>query len=320
MIGEKMENLISVIVPVYNVEPYLKECISSILHQTHNALQVILIDDGSTDGSGEICDQFAKRDDRIEVIHQKNAGVSVARNAGLQRAIGKFVIFTDSDDKLPATAYQDLLEAWTGEDSLVIGRMQYINEEGEKLKLSPEFEISKIDTNTFTRELLEEKKFSYLGYLCDKLFVRNVIVENSLTFNPVIQLNEDRLFILQYSFFCKKVAFCNRIIYLYRQRSDSAIGETRQSSTVLDKEMTVIDAFLLMEQICRSRSETLYYVCARKAYENILGLLCRVSSKDIEKKKRLTTILWAHCALCMKNPEYKLIDKLKLIIHSILKR
>ena len=161
MIGEKMENLISVIVPVYNVEPYLKECISSILHQTHNALQVILIDDGSTDGSGEICDQFAKRDDRIEVIHQKNAGVSVARNAGLQRAIGKFVIFTDSDDKLPATAYQDLLEAWTGEDSLVIGRMQYINEEGEKLKLSPEFEISKIDTNTFTRELLEEKKFSY---------------------------------------------------------------------------------------------------------------------------------------------------------------
>ena len=68
MIGEKMENLISVIVPVYNVEPYLKECISSILHQTHNALQVILIDDGSTDGSGEICDQFAKRDDRIEVI------------------------------------------------------------------------------------------------------------------------------------------------------------------------------------------------------------------------------------------------------------
>lgn len=320
MIGEKMENLISVIVPVYNVEPYLKECISSILHQTHNALQVILIDDGSTDGSGEICDQFAKRDDRIEVIHQKNAGVSVARNAGLQRAIGKFVIFTDSDDKLPATAYQDLLEAWTGEDSLVIGRMQYINEEGEKLKLSPEFEISKIDTNTFTRELLEEKKFSYLGYLGDKLFVRNVIVENSLTFNPVIQLNEDRLFILQYSFFCKKVAFCNRIIYLYRQRSDSAIGETRQSSTVLDKEMTVIDAFLLMEQICRSRSETLYYVCVRKAYENILGLLCRVSSKDIEKKKRLTTILWAHCALCMKNPEYKLIDKLKLIIHSILKR
>ena len=173
---------------------------------------------------------------------------------------------------------------------------------------------------TLDYDFAEEKKFSYLGYLCDKLFVRNVIVENSLTFNPVIQLNEDRLFILQYSFFCKKVAFCNRIIYLYRQRSDSAIGETRQSSTVLDKEMTVIDAFLLMEQICRSRSETLYYVCVRKAYENILGLLCRVSSKDIEKKKRLTTILWAHCALCMKNPEYKLIDKLKLIIHSILKR
>ena len=160
-----MENLISVIVPVYNVKPYIKECISSILYQTHNELQVILIDDGSTDGSGEICDQFAKQDARIEVIHQKNAGVSAARNAGLQRAIGKFVIFTDSDDKLPATAYQDLLESWTGEDSFVIGRVQYINENGEKLSISSDFGISKIDINTFTRELLEERKFSYLGYL-----------------------------------------------------------------------------------------------------------------------------------------------------------
>ena len=255
-----MENLISVIVPVYNVKPYIKECISSILYQTHNELQVILIDDGSTDGSGEICDQFAKQDARIEVIHQKNAGVSAARNAGLQRAIGKFVIFTDSDDKLPATAYQDLLESWTGEDSFVIGRVQYINENGEKLSISSDFGISKIDINTFTRELLEERKFSYLGYLCDKLFVRDVIIKNGLTFNPVIQLNEDRLFILQYSILCKKVMFCNKIIYLYRQRSDSAIGETRQSSTVLDKEMTMIEAFLLMEKICQSQSKTLYNV------------------------------------------------------------
>ena len=231
------------------------------------------MDDGSTDGSGEICDQFAKQDARIEVIHQKNAGVSAARNAGLQRAIGKFVIFTDSDDKLPATAYQDLLESWTGEDSFVIGRVQYINENGEKLSISSDFGISKIDINTFTRELLEERKFSYLGYLCDKLFVRDVIIKNGLTFNPVIQLNEDRLFILQYSILCKKVMFCNKIIYLYRQRSDSAIGETRQSSTVLDKEMTMIEAFLLMEKICQSQSKTLYYVCVRKAYENIVRLL-----------------------------------------------
>ena len=197
-------DLISVIVPIFNVEAYLRPCIESILASTYTTLQIILVNDGSTDHSGEICDEYTRKDTRIEVIHQKNAGVSVARNAGLQRAIGKFVIFTDSDDKLPATAYQDLLEAWTGEDSLVIGRMQYINEEGEKLKLSPEFEISKIDTNTFTRELLEEKKFSYLGYLCDKLFVRNVIVENSLTFNPVIQLMRIGCLFFNIRFFANK--------------------------------------------------------------------------------------------------------------------
>ena len=88
------EEVISVIVPVYNAEHYLEECILSILHQTYHALQIILIDDGSTDHSGLICERFAETDSRITVIHQANAGVSAARNVGMQRAIGKYIIFT----------------------------------------------------------------------------------------------------------------------------------------------------------------------------------------------------------------------------------
>lgn len=177
------EEVISVIVPVYNAEHYLEECILSILHQTYHALQIILIDDGSTDHSGLICERFAETDNRITVIHQANAGVSAARNAGMQRAIGKYIIFTDSDDALPEKAYQDLLDARVENPDLVIGRMQCMDEDGKEVRAALDFDIQKIPTKIFAEELFAEKKFGYLGYLWDKLFVRSVIRENNLKFD-----------------------------------------------------------------------------------------------------------------------------------------
>lgn len=96
---------ISVIVPVYNTEPYLRECIESILRQSYTDFEVLLVDDGSTDDSGAICDEYAKKDNRIKVIHTKNMGVSSARNIGLDNAIGNWIIFADADDEL----YKDAL-------------------------------------------------------------------------------------------------------------------------------------------------------------------------------------------------------------------
>lgn len=100
-----MDQTISVIVPVYNVAQYLPQCLDSVLSQDHRALQVILIDDGSTDGSGEICDEYAKADPRITVIHQKNAGAAAAKNAGLRIATGAYLSFVDSDDYLEPNIY-----------------------------------------------------------------------------------------------------------------------------------------------------------------------------------------------------------------------
>lgn len=100
-----MKDTISVIVPVYNVEKYLPKCMDSILSQDHRALQVILIDDGSTDGSGAICDEYAARDPRVTVIHQINAGAAAAKNAGLRMATGTYLSFVDSDDYLEPNVY-----------------------------------------------------------------------------------------------------------------------------------------------------------------------------------------------------------------------
>jgi glycosyltransferase involved in cell wall biosynthesis len=102
--------LISVVVPIYKVEPYLHRCINSIINQTYSHLEIILVDDGSPDKCGEICDEYAKQDKRIEVIHQENGGLSDARNKGMSIATGKYISFVDSDDYLVLEAYEILLK------------------------------------------------------------------------------------------------------------------------------------------------------------------------------------------------------------------
>ena len=100
---------VSIIVPIYNVEKYLKKCVNSIINQTYKSLEIILVDDGSPDRSGALCDRLAEKDSRIRVIHKANGGVSTARNAGIEAATGEYICFVDSDDWLPENAVWDLL-------------------------------------------------------------------------------------------------------------------------------------------------------------------------------------------------------------------
>ena len=123
--------LISVIVPVYNVEPYLRRCVDSILRQTYRNLEILLVDDGSTDRSGTICDACAQQDTRVKVIHQKNGGLSAARNCGLETARGEYISFVDSDDlindRMIETLYRDL--AGQGADISAVGYRMFENQE-----------------------------------------------------------------------------------------------------------------------------------------------------------------------------------------------
>ena len=120
--------LISVIVPVYNVERYLRRCVDSILHQTYRNLEVLLVDDGSTDASGAICDEYAAQEERVTAVHQKNGGLSAARNAGLERAQGTYLCFVDSDDFLNSRMLETLCRDLQEQDAdvAVVGFRMFV--------------------------------------------------------------------------------------------------------------------------------------------------------------------------------------------------
>lgn len=206
---------ISVIVPVYNVEKYAEECIKSIMEQTHKNLEVILINDGSTDSSPEICDKFGAKDTRIKVIHKKNEGVSRARNLGLQIASGDYIGFVDSDDWLEPNAYETMLRTILSEKSQMCVCTKYIVD--NKILSNSNYSQKKISRVEAMKNLLN---YNFPTSLWNGLYERDLL-ENML-------LNEDihHLEDLEYQFRIltkvDTISICNEAIYNYRQRVGSA--------------------------------------------------------------------------------------------------
>lgn len=122
--------MISVIIPIYNVEEYLEKCVNSVLNQTYSDLEIILVDDGSTDNSGKICDELKNKDNRIIVIHQENQGLSAARNAGIAKALGEYIAFVDSDDYIMEDMYETLYKNLEKTDAdISICKYQYVKKQ-----------------------------------------------------------------------------------------------------------------------------------------------------------------------------------------------
>ena len=151
-------DLISVIVPIFNVEAYLRPCIESILASTYTTLQIILVNDGSTEHSGEICDEYTRKDTRIEVIHQKNAGLSPARNSGMKAAKGKYISFIDGDDYIHPQMYEVLLEALQEGNysfSMILGKQVYDNDKSYSIP-------SAYTKSILTQEIMIKSLFNHI--------------------------------------------------------------------------------------------------------------------------------------------------------------
>lgn len=213
-----MDKLISVIVPIYKVEEYLPQCIDSIINQTYKNLEIILVDDGSPDRCPQICDEYAAKDSRIKVIHQKNGGLSAARNAGLDIATGEYIAFVDSDDWLEIDMYRTLLvllerydadiaECAHKKSNILEDTANSFNDISEKESLFDSY--ASIMNNIVTEESIPDLRFE----VWDKLFKVSVI---SNTRFKVGQIYEDLYFDREVLKRCSRLVHTNYIGYNYR--------------------------------------------------------------------------------------------------------
>ena len=218
---------VSVVIPVYNVKPYLERCVKSVLCQTFKDMEIILVDDGSTDGSGEMSDQFAHADSRIRVIHQKNQGLSGARNTGLRAANGEYVIFIDSDDEwLLANGIETMLsESIPGCDLIIFKRVDIWKENHRK-------DAEDYDIGAISRLSNASAVFAYLVAAqqfhmsaCFLMSRRQMLMEHEIFF-PVGLVDEDVSWSLRLWQFAHTVSFHNLPFYGYYHRSASITTTT----------------------------------------------------------------------------------------------
>lgn len=210
-------DLISVIVPIYKVESYLHRCVDSILEQTYQNLEIILVDDGSPDNCPSICDEYAEKDSRVKVIHKKNGGLSDARNAGMLVATGEYLMFVDSDDWLEKGAiillYQLLVEY---NAQIAIGGMQRVEDQSNIILQSEFCGKKNIENMTKTQAM---KAFFQNGCAAwGRLYHRSV--HSGIKF-PVGEINEDEAIVLPLLARCSVIVHTNEIVYNYRYRAES---------------------------------------------------------------------------------------------------
>ena len=240
---------VSIIIPVYNTEQYLSRCIDSILGQNFTDFELLLIDDGSTDGSAKICDAYAEKDSRIRVLHKENGGVSSARNLGLKMATGDWICFVDSDDELLPDGLQVMADGISNEVSMVLAG--YHEYEDDRLTVDTsamEVKGEVIDRNEALVMMYPSEDKVYMGYSVAKLFNRELINRFGVSFNEHIAIKEDTLFVVDY--LCrneKPVYFTSIPVYKYLKVSTGAMGSLTVSFN--SKYLTSFDAVIEMNRL-----------------------------------------------------------------------
>lgn len=253
--------LLSVIVPVYNVAPYLSQCLDSILQQTYSNLEIIIVDDGSTDGSSEICDEYKKNDKRISVIHKQNAGLGMARNAGLEVASGKYVSFVDSDDYLKKDLLEQLMQPIIKKGcDTVLGGSTRVDNNGNLVS------VSSFKKQIFLgKQAYSELFASMLGStpgghdamrmsVWSAIYSLDIIKRNKITFPSERKLiSEDMIFDQLYYQKAKKVAISGTDGYYYRYNPDSLSQKYRTNKFEMCRDLYVyIDNKIDWEELVSS--------------------------------------------------------------------
>lgn len=272
---------ISVIVPVYNNERFLCQCINSILEQTYTNLEIILIDDGSTDASSQICDTYGQKDARVKVLHQANSGVSAARNAGLDLASGEYIAFVDSDDFLDKNMYEQLIHILEADNAdMSICNFHQIDEKGNQFDRPSSIVDEVVEPYSILERLAEKRGWVYI-VVWNRLYKRKVF--ENIRF-PVNKLHEDEWVALPIYTACNKVALTASAYYYYRVNANSIMGK-KYSITHLDGVEAVYNRFLQYQEYGWTELLPSAYICARRMLEVLKTIKIEGKEERIRKKE-----------------------------------
>lgn len=316
---------ISTIVPVYNVEKYLTKCIDSIINQTYKDLEIILVDDGSTDNSGQICDQYAKKDNRIKVIHKENGGLSDARNVGIKNSTGEYLSFIDSDDYIDKDMIECLYNAITNTNSDIAVCGKYIEGETGKYYLKNVNSQLKIyDSKEALKSILTNNLIDVSA--CDKLFIKTLFKDIQFPKNKYF---EDMGTIYKLIDLCNSIVHIGSAKYHYIQRQDS-ITKTKfdmryndlyehmnQLIELINKKYNYLTEYVLSYQLQNlitiiteyhnsiNEDKENYIEIRNKAYKELKN-----NKKNILKSKKIKLTKKIMMILILKN-QIGIINKLK---------
>ena len=244
---------VSVIIPIYNVEPYLKKCIESVLRQDFSDYEVLLVDDGSTDSSPAICDEYAQTYPQVQVIHQENKGLGGARNTGIQAARGDYLLFLDSDDSLTPDALYSLYGTATeNQADLVAFGMDFVDEQDQVL-------TTRRPTQSDFSVVKKEDRFAVFfkdSYVCNKFFRRSLFTDFGIVFPERIWY-EDLCVIPKIILYVQKAVLMQQSFYRYLQRSDSImhVKNTDKNRAMITVIGSVLDFYREREQFETYRNE-----------------------------------------------------------------
>ena len=238
------ENLISVIIPIYNVEKYISRCLDSVINQTYKKIEIICVDDGSPDNSIKILKEYEKKDSRIKIIRQENGGLSSARNIGIKDSRGEYIFFLDSDDWLPLNSlellYEDIL---LNKSDISVGNLiKVYPKKNKEIGLK---NLKKIDYSLKNYLEYSINKKNFTANVVNKLYKTKIIVENKILFKEKI-LYEDFLFTVQYFIYCKKISVIKEAVYYYfLEREDSIVNTVNIRDLEVFLNIIEIEKFLI---------------------------------------------------------------------------
>ena len=238
-----MQPMVSIIVPIYNAEQYLRRCVDSILNQEYTDFELLLVNDGSTDASGDICEEYGDRDPRVIVIQKENTGVSDSRNRALDRARGKYLQFLDSDDWITPDATRLFVRAAEeyGCDMVISDFYRVVGE-----RLSPKGDIEEegvLTREEFAAHMMENPADFYYGVLWNKLYRRDIVEEHNLRMDTDINWCEDFMFNLEYIRYAKVFYALHAPIYYYVKRKGSLASQGINISKTVKMKLNVFEYY-----------------------------------------------------------------------------